>query len=40
LRTKGWKRRVQDIDGILGRKEKEQGGEGQREVIPEEQVYQ
>jgi hypothetical protein len=37
-RQNGWKGRVQDADGMLERKEKEQGEE--REVLPEEQICQ
>jgi hypothetical protein len=41
LRTKWRKGRVQDSDGMLERKEKEQGEEGKkRELLPEERVSQ
>jgi hypothetical protein len=36
----GWKRRVQDTDGMLERKEKEHGEEREKEVIPEERICQ
>jgi hypothetical protein len=36
----GWKRRVQDNDGMLERKEKEHGEEGEREIVPEERLCQ
>jgi hypothetical protein len=35
-----WKERVQDTDGTLERKEKEQGEEGEREILLEERVCQ
>jgi hypothetical protein len=37
-RQNGWKGRVQDADGMVERKEKQQGEE--REVLPEEQICQ
>jgi hypothetical protein len=39
-RQNGWKGRVQDTDGMLKKKEKEQGEEGEKEVLPEVWICQ
>jgi hypothetical protein len=38
----GWKGKVQDTDGMMGRKEKEHGEEGEREkeILSKKQICQ